>query len=94
MFQFPSSMEADRSRRILKDIQYAKRHKDLAELHEYREKLRKGAEDAQNNELRRIEGYLSRIQPHSRLSYIHSRPDMVAKRKELLESIGLHSTPM
>ncbi len=40
-------MEADRSRRILKDIQYAKRHKDLQELHEYREKMRKGVEDAQ-----------------------------------------------
>ncbi len=38
-------LEADRNRRILKDIQWAKRHKDLAELHEYKEKMRTGTED-------------------------------------------------
>ena len=95
MFQFPSSMEADKNRRMLKDVQWAKRHKDLQELHEYKEKMRKVAEDVTKiNELRRIEGYLSRVQPHARLSYIHNRPDMVAKREELLKSIGLSSTPM
>ena len=45
MFQFPSSLEADKNRRMLKDVQWAKRHKDLQELHEYKEKMRKGAED-------------------------------------------------
>ncbi len=88
-------MEADRSRRILKDIQYAKRHKDLQERHEYKDKLRKGQEDATRiNELRRIEGYLARIQPGMRLAYIQNRPDMLAKKQELLASIGLKDTPL
>ena len=47
MFQFPSSMEADRNRRMLKDVQWAKRHKDLQELHEYKEKMRHGGQRMQ-----------------------------------------------
>ena len=94
-FQHVSGLEADRQRRIRKDLVHAKRHKDMQELHEYKEKMRQGAEDASKiNELRRIEGYLSRVQPHARLSYIHNRPDMVAKRAELVKSVGLSSTPM
>ena len=70
------------------------KHKDLQELHEYKEKMRQGGEDATKiNELRRIEGYLARVQPKARLAYIHNRPDMVAKREELLKSVGLSSTP-
>ena len=58
------------------------------------EKITEGEKTPQINELRRNEGYLSRVQPHARLSYIHNRPDMLAKREELLKSIGLSSTPL
>ena len=51
-------------------------------------------QDKKINELRRIEGYLSCIQPGMRLAYSQSRPDMVAKRKELLARVGLQSTPL
>ncbi len=89
MFQFPSSLEADRNRRMLKDWQQVGSHKQLQELHEYREKMRKSAEDATKiKELRRIEGYLSRIQPGVRLSYIANRPDMLAKRRSCSQALG------
>ena len=95
MFQFPSSLEADRNRRMLKDVQWAKKHKDLQELHEYKEKMRQGAEDATKiNELRRIEGYLAHLQPGARLAHIQNQPHMVKAREELLASIGLNQTPL
>ena len=40
-----SGREADQARRMVKDIQYSKRHKDLQELHIWREQMRKGAND-------------------------------------------------
>ena len=56
-YQHISGREADKRRRLLRDIQSAKRHKDLQELHEFKEKMRAGAESASKiNELRRIEG--------------------------------------
>ncbi len=90
-----SGREADQQRRILKDLQYAKRHEDLAELHEYKEKMRKGAEDvAKINELRRIEGYLAHLQPASRIAEIKRQPHLEEARDKLLASIGLNRTPM
>ena len=92
---FTSGLESDRQRRILKDIQWAKRHKDLQELHDFKEKMRHGQETANKiNELRRIEGYMAHSQPHSRLAYLRMRPDMEDHRKKLLQSIGLSSTPL
>ena len=94
-FAEPGGDAADRQRRILKDIQYAKRHKNLQELHEYKQKMRRDVEAAGKiNELRRIEGYLARIQPGMRLAYIQNRLDMLEKRKQLHASIGLSSTPL
>ena len=56
-YQHISGREADQPRRILRDVQSAKRHNDLQELHEYRAKMRRGADQAAKmNELRRIEG--------------------------------------
>ena len=93
--KYISGLEADRNRRLIRDMQAAKRHKQMSELHEYKEKLRKGQETAQKiNELRRIEGYLARLQPHSRIREIQRRPDMEAAKAKLLASIGLSSTPM
>ena len=90
-----SGLEADHRRRVMKDIQYAKRHKDLQELHEYREHMRKGAEDASKiNELRRIERYLAHLQPGARISNIQNQPHIKKAREELLASIGLNRTPM
>ena len=43
-YQHISGREADQRRRILKDLQHAKRHQDLQELHEKKEKMRMGAE--------------------------------------------------
>ena len=40
-----SGREADQARRMVKDIQYSKRHKDLQELHIWKEQMRKGADD-------------------------------------------------
>ena len=94
-YQHISGLEADKNRRILKDLQFAKRHKDLQELHEYKEKMRKGAEQMSKiNELRRIEGYLAHLQPGARLAHIQKQPHMVKAREELLASIGLSQTPM
>ena len=94
-YQHISGLEADKNRRILKDVQFAKRLKDLKELHEYKEKMRKGAEQMpQINELRRIEGYLAHLQPGARLAHIQNQPHMVKAREELLASIGLNQTPM
>ncbi len=71
MYRHISGRGADQQRRILKDVQWAKRHKDLQELHEYKEKMRKGVESASKiNELRRIEGYLAPLQPHARINEI------------------------
>ena len=93
--KYISGLEAARNRRLVRDMQSAKRHKELTELHEYKEKLRKGADDAMKiNELRRIEGYLARLQPHARINEIKRRPDMEAAREKLLASIGLKATPM
>ena len=70
-YQHISGREADKNRRLGRDMQSAKRHKDLRELHEFREHMRKGAEDANKiNELRRIEGYLAHLQPGSRIREI------------------------
>ena len=92
--QHISGREADQQRRILKDLQWAKRHKDLTELHEYKEKLRKGAEHASKlNELRRVEGYLAHLQPGARISEIKNQPHLEEARKRLLESIGLNVPP-
>ena len=94
-YQPVSGREADQQRRILKDVQWAKRHKDLQELHEYKEKMRRGAESASKlNELRRVEGYLAHLQPGARIAEIRSQPHLVEARKKLLASIGLNSTPM
>ena len=94
-YQHISGLEADRNRRILKDLQHARRHKDLQELHEYKEKMRKGAEQMSKiNEMRRIEGYLAHLQPGARLAHIQNQPHMVKAREELLASIGLNQTPM
>ena len=61
-YQHISGREADKRRRLLRDMQSAKRHKDLQELHEFKEKMRAGAESASKiNELRRIEGYLAHL---------------------------------
>ena len=80
---------------MIRDIQYAKRHKDLQELHEYKEKMRQDQEThSKINELRRLEGYLAHLQPGARISYIQNRPDMKARRDALLASIGLKETPM
>ena len=93
--KYISGLEADRNRRLVRDMQAAKRHKQMTELHEYREKLRKGAEDARKvNELRRIEGYLAHLQPGARIREIQRQPHMEAAREKLLASIGLKSTPM
>ena len=93
-YQHISGREADRNRRLLRDVQSAKRHKDLQELHEYKEKMRRGAESAAKiNELRRIEGYLAPLQPHARINEIKNQPHLVEARRKLLESIGLNSTP-
>ena len=90
-----SGREAEQNRRILKDIQSAKRHKDLQELHAYKEKMRRGAETAAKiNELRRIEGYLAPLQPHARITEIKNQPHLVEARRKLLASIGLNSTPV
>ena len=43
-YEHLSGLEVDRRRRILKDLQHAKRHKALHELPAYKEKMRKGAE--------------------------------------------------
>ncbi len=89
-----SGREADQQRRILRDVQSAKRHKDLQELHEYREKMRRGADQASKiNELRRVEGYLAPLQPHARINEIKNQPHLVEARRNRLESIGLNSTP-
>ena len=94
-YQHISGREADQRRRILKDLQRAQRHKTLQELHEYRDKMRKGAEDASKiNELRRIEGYLAHLQPGARIHEIRQQPHLVEARKKLLASIGLDATPM
>ncbi len=70
-YEHISGRQADQQRRILKDLQWVKRHKDLNELHEYKEKMRKGAESASKiNELRRIEGYLAHLQPGARIAEI------------------------
>ena len=86
--QHISGREADKQRRILQDLQWAKRHKDLTELHEYKEKLRKGAEQVSKiNELRRVEGYLAHLQPGSRIHNIRNQPHLEEARKKLIESI-------
>ncbi len=93
--RFQSGLEADQNRRILKDLQYTKCHKQLQELHEYKENLRKGQDDANKlNKLRQIEGYFAHVQPGMRIAGLRNRPNMVAKQKELLASIGLSSMPM
>ena len=92
-YQHISGREADKRRRLLKDMQSAKRHKDLQELHEFKEKMRAGAESASKiNELRRIEGYLA--QPGARIHEIRNQPHLKKAREQLLESIGLKETPM
>ncbi len=94
-YEHISGRQADQQRRILKDLQWAKRHKDLNELHEYKEKMRKGAESASKiNELRRIEGYLAHLQPGARIAEIKNQPHLVEARKKLLASIGLNQTPL
>ena len=94
-YQHVSGLEADRNRRIVRDMQSAKRHKQLVELHEFREHMRKGAEDmVKINELRRIEGYLAHLQPGSRIRHIENQPHLKEARQKLLESIGLNVTPM
>ncbi len=71
MYQHISGREADQQRRIRKDVQWANRHKDLQELHEDKEKMRRGAESASKlNELRRVEGYLAHLQPGARIAEI------------------------
>ena len=89
-----SGREADQARRMVKDIQYSKRHKDLQELHIWREQMRKGANDMSKiNELRRMEGYLAHLQPGSRIRSIQNQPHIKRARDELLASIGLQTTP-
>ena len=86
--------EADQARRMVKDIQYSKRHKDLQELHLWKEQMRKGADDMSKiNELRRMEGYLAHLQPGSRIRNIKNQPHIKKARDELLASIGLQTTP-
>jgi len=85
-----SGLEAARARRLVKDIQHSKRHKDLRELHIYREQMRKGAEDMSKlNELRRIEGYLAHLQPGSRIRHVEDQPHIKQAKADLLASIGL-----
>ena len=85
-----SGLEAARARRLVKDIQHSKRHKDLRELHIYREQMRKGAEDMSKlNELRRIEGYLAHLQPGSRIRHVEDQPHIKKAKADLLASIGL-----
>ena len=94
-YQHISGREADKNRRLLRDMQSAKRHKDLQELHEYREKMRAGAESASKiNELRRVEGYLAHLQPGGRIHEIRNQPHLKKAREELLASIGVKETPM
>ena len=91
MYEHVSGLEADRNRRLIRDLKTAKRHKDMTELNEYREKMRRGAESAnQLNELRRVEGYLARLQPGARIAEIQNQPHLVEARRKLLESIGLN----
>ena len=93
-YQHVSGREADQQRRILRDISYAKRHKDLQELHEHREKMRRGAEEmGKLNELRRVEGYLAHLQPGSRIRHVQNQPHLVEAKRKLLESIGLNQAP-
>ena len=94
-YQHISGREADKRRRLLRDLQSAKRHKDLQELHEFKEKMRAGAESANKiNELRRIEGYLAHLQPGARINEMRNQPHLKKAREQLLESIGLKETPM
>ena len=76
-----SGLEAARARRLVKDIQHAKRHKEMQELHIYKEQMRKGAEDMSKlNELRRIEGYLAHLQPGSRIRHIEDQAHIKKQR--------------
>ena len=94
-YQHISGREADKRRRLLRDIQSAKRYKNLQELHEFKEKMRAGAESANKiNELRRIEGYLAHLQPGARIHEIRNQPHLQKARQQLLDSIGLKETPM
>ena len=94
-YQHISGREADKNRRLVRDMQSAKRHKDLRELHEYREHMRKGAEDmVKINELRRIEGYLAHLQPGSRIREIQKQPHLEEAKRKLLESLGLNAPPL
>ena len=94
-YQHISGREADKNRRLLRGMQSAKRHKDLQELHEFKEKMRAGADSAnKNNELRRIEGYLAHLQPGARIHEIRQQPHLQKARQQLLDSIGLKETPM
>ena len=89
-----SGREADQARRMVKDIQYSKRHKDLQELHIWREQMRKGADDMRKiNELRRMEGYLAHLQPGSRIRHVQDQDHIRKARDDLLASIGLQTTP-
>ena len=82
-----SGREADQARRMVKDIQYSKRHKDLQELHIWKEQMRKGADDMRKiNELRRMEGYLAHLQPGSRIRHIEGQPHIRKARDDLLAS--------
>ena len=81
-YQHISGLEEDQRRRILKGVQFAKRRKDLQELHAYKEKMRKGAEQMSKiNELRRIGGDLAHLQPGARLAHIQNQPHMVKARE-------------
>ena len=85
-----SGLEADRARRLVKDIQFSKRHKDLQELHIWREQMRKGADDMSKiNELRSMEGYLAHLQPGSRIRHVEDQPHIKQAKADLLASIGL-----
>ena len=89
-----SGREADQARRMVKDITYSKRHKDLQELHIWREQMRKGADDMRKiNELRRMEGYLAHLQPGSRIRHVQDQDHIRTARDRLLASIGLQTTP-
>ena len=64
VFKHITGFEADQQKHILRDIPYAKRHKDLQELHEYCEKMCKGAEDAVQKAMERVRAMAAMIVSH------------------------------
>ena len=86
-------MEADKNRRMLKDVQWAKRHKDLQELHEYKEKMRKGQMTPQKQTSCGVLRATSHAPSHMQGSLTSTVAQTCSQQgEELLKNIGLSST--